>query len=167
MQPTILKDAVTVKLNEYQDMEMILLKGHLILEQTVNQLIDIHVKDPKRIDSMNLMFARKIELLSALIGHQFSEHYEHLKELNKIRNKVAHELFFDKYHEDLKSWACSVNMYTPKTLDRKRTYKNSVIKAFSFLSGLLIGMEKGIMAVQNSNKINSADAKNRAIKPQF
>jgi hypothetical protein len=140
--------AVTVNLNKYRDMEMILLKGHLILEQAINHLINIHVKDPQKIDSLNLMFAKKTDLLMALIGKQFSSEERHLKEINRIRNKLAHEFFFDKYHKELKSRACSVNGYTPKTINNKKTYKNTVTKAFSFLTGLLIGIAQGIKATQ-------------------
>ena len=122
---------------------MILLKGHLVLEQAVNSLIGMHVEDPKNIDSMGLMFDKKIKLLAALMGQQFPDLYRHLRRLNRIRNKMAHEVFFDKYHKDLKLWACAVNGYTPKTLNNKRTYKNSVIKAFSFLAGYLVGLERG------------------------
>jgi len=149
--------AVSVKLYEFEDIEMILLKGHLILEQTVNNLIYVHVKDHKKIDKMKLQFAKKIDLLAAILGSGtiFSKEYKHLKEINRIRNKLAHDLFFDKFHDDLKTWSCSVLGYTPKTINRKTTYKNSVIKAFSFIAGLLTGMKIGteeVMEMQSDSR---------------
>lgn len=149
MEPKTLEYAVEIKLKEYQDMEMILLKGHLILEQTINQLIEEYVKDIKAIESMNLMFAKKILILQALVGDNFTDIFCHLKELNRIRNKVAHELFFEKYHDDLKKWACNVNGHTPITINTKRTYKNQVIKAFAFLSGCLIGWTSALKVMKN------------------
>ena len=150
MEPQIIEYAVTVNLKEYQDMEMILLKGHLILEQTLNQIISDSVTDSKRIDSMRLMFYKKLELVMALNGSSITAVYPHLKEINRIRNKLAHELFFDKYHNELKKWACSVLGHTPKTIDSKKTYKNTVIKSFSYLAGLLIGVSEGIRATQGN-----------------
>jgi hypothetical protein len=148
MDPKILEIAVEIKLKEYQEMEMILLKGHLILEQTINQLIKKYVNDVNPFESMNLMFAKKILILQALIGDNFKDIFLHLKELNRIRNKVAHELFFAKYHDDLKKWACNVNGHTPKTINTKRTYKNQVIKAFAYLSGYLIGWESAVKTIK-------------------
>lgn len=148
----ILEHAVTVKLKEYSDMEMILLKGHLVLEQVLNQLIASYQLDTKRIDAMNLMFGKTLELAMALDNEIIKDGYPHLKEINRIRNKVAHELFFDKYHDDLKDWASAVLGYRPKTINSKRTYKNHVIKAFSWLSGMLLGISNVLEVVKGSNK---------------
>jgi hypothetical protein len=74
-----------------------------------------------------------------------------------LGNKVAHELFFDDYHNDLKKWASAVLGYTPKTIDSKRTYKNHVIKAFAWLSGLLLGISNGIEAGKSISKSKSND----------
>ena len=150
----VLKYAVTSTLKEYGEMEIILLKGHLILEQTLNQLIASHQLDTKRINKMNLMFGKTLELAMALNGSVLKNIYPHLKEINRIRNRVSHELFCEDYNNDLKKWASSVLEYRPKTIDSKRTYKNHVIKAFSFLAGQLLGMSNGIESVKNSNKAN-------------
>ena len=102
---------------------------------------------------MNLMFSKKLELAMALSKLPLKNNYAQLKEINRIRNKVAHELFFDKYHNDLKKWASSVLGYKPKTINTKRTYKNHVIKAFSFISGEIIGASNAINAIKSSNRI--------------
>ena len=148
--PEILKHSVTVTLKEYSDMEMILLKGHLVLEQVLNELISAHQLDTKRIDAMNLMFGKTLELVMDIDSRVINDDYSHLKEINRIRNKVAHELFFKDYHNDLKNWASSVLGYKPKTIDSKRTYKNHVIKAFSWLSGKLLGISNAIETVKGT-----------------
>ena len=98
---------------------------------------------------MNLMFSKKLELAMALSKLPLKNNYAQLKEINRIRNKVAHELFFDKYHNDLKKWASSVLGYKPKTINTKRTYKNHVIKAFSFISGEIIRASNAINAIKS------------------
>lgn len=148
----VLEYSVTVKLKEYSDMEMILLKGHLVLEQILHQFISAHQLDSKRVDAMNLMFSKTLELAMAIDANSIVEKYPHLKEINRIRNKIAHELLFDDYHEDLKKWASNVLGYTPKTINSKRTYKNHVIKAFSWLAGTLLGISNGIEVVKSPNK---------------
>lgn len=151
----LLEASVTITLKEYKDMEIILLKGHLVLEQVLCQLLSAHQLDLKRINSMNLMFNKTLELVMAIDSNVIANEYPHLKEINKIRNKVAHELFFDDYHDDLKKWASSVLGYTPKTINTNRTYKSHVIKAFSLLAGLLLGKSNGIEAVKNSKNHKS------------
>ncbi len=147
-----LEDTVTIGLKKYNEMEMILLKGHLVLEQLLNQLIYAHQLDGKHVDSMRLMFGKNLELVMVLDRRLLKDEYPHLKEINRIRNKVAHELFFDKYHDDLKKWASDVLGYTPKTINTKKTYKNHVVKAFSWLAGILTGTCKAVEAIKGSNK---------------
>ena len=137
--------ALEKHLRATDDIELILLKGHLVLEQVLNELLSFHIKSDKRLNSLNLMFAKKLELLIALEdGGRFIESgIDQLKEINRIRNKLAHKLDFDEYHDDLKAWACSVVGYTPVTLNRKRTYRNTLIKAFYLLAGMLSGVATG------------------------
>lgn len=62
----VLEFAITKNLKEYRDIEIILLKGHLILEQLVYQVITAYGLEEKHIERMNLSFARLIDLLIAL-----------------------------------------------------------------------------------------------------
>lgn len=156
--PAALQYAVTVTLKEYAHMELILLKGHLVLEQMLNSILVAKGIDSEKLNQMNLMFSKTLELSIAISGPVLKEEYFHLKEINRIRNKAAHELFFDKYHEDLKNWACLVLEHRPKTINSKRTYKNHVIKAFAFLAGKLQGISdvitefNGVATVQMRGK---------------
>ena len=90
--------ALEKHLRATDDIELILLKGHLVLEQVLNELLSFHIKSDKRLNSLNLMFAKKLELLIALEdGGRFIEsEIDQLKEINRIRNKLAHKLDFDE-----------------------------------------------------------------------
>ncbi|EGU47244.1 hypothetical protein VIOR3934_02707 [Vibrio orientalis CIP 102891 = ATCC 33934] len=125
------------------EIELVLLKGHLILEQAINQHLLRYIDHEKNLDSLSLMFAKKVDLLNALEGSKpnvWQEYTPYIKRINKIRNKLAHQLNFDDYHDELKSWACDVIGYTPKTLNSHTTYRNTVAKAFCFLVGFLLGV---------------------------
>lgn len=141
--------------DKYEEIELILLKGHLIIEQLINEALLVHMKDEKALDRLNIMFSKKIDLLTALEGEgSFSSKtiINQLMELNRIRNKLAHHLEFNDYHNDLKKWACSVLGYTPKTIDRKETYRNTVRHAFYRLTGYLVGsteMKKAFINKKN------------------
>ncbi|MFH1315377.1 MAG: hypothetical protein ABIH67_03195 [Candidatus Uhrbacteria bacterium] len=145
MEPKDIFNTLQKHLHATDDVELILLKGHLILEQVLNELLGSHINNVKRLNSLNLMFAKKLELLIALEdGARFIEsEIDQLKEINRIRNKLAHKLDFDEYHDDLKAWACSVVGYTPVTINRRSTYRNTLIKAFYLLTGILSGVATG------------------------
>lgn len=137
-------NALEKHLKKADEIEVILLKGHLILEQILNELLSCHIKSEKSLNSLNLLFSKKLDLLIALDGEHFlNSEIKHLREINRIRNKLAHKIDFSEYHKDLKAWACAVVGYTPSTINRKRTYKNTLIKAFYFLSGILSGFAGG------------------------
>ncbi len=76
-------------------------------------------------------------------GRFITSEIAQLREINRIRNKLAHKLDFDEYHNDLRSWACSVVGYTPVTINRKRTYRNTLVKAFYLLAAILSGFARG------------------------
>ena len=131
-------------LRSRDDIEMILLKGHLILEQALNQMLLCYIESQEDLCSLNLMFSKKLDLLVALSSKAWPpEEIDHLREINRIRNKLAHQLDFDAFHGELKRWACQVVGYTPKSINRKQTYRSTLMKAFYLLSGLLLGMAKG------------------------
>jgi len=126
-----------------QEPELLLLKGHLLLEQCVNELLRLYIAEKNDLEMLNLTFSRKLDLLHAL-GHRFpNAHFgseSQIRELNRIRNKLAHQLNFVDYENDLRRWACSVLGHTPKTIHRKATYASTVRKALyvivAFLSGV-------------------------------
>jgi hypothetical protein len=135
-------------LKDIDEIEIILLKGHLILEQILNEMLMIYIQDESDLDKLNLSFSRKLDLLSALMNGQKVSIFEfqQLREINRIRNRLAHVLDFSRNHSDLKAWACKILGYTPVTIDRKRTYKNTLLKAFYFLTAFLLGATKEIKA---------------------
>lgn len=118
-------------LRDTDEIEVILLKGHLILEQILNELLRFHIKSQKSLNSLNLLFSKKLDLFVALQDreHLLKAEVEQLREINRIRNKLAHRLDFSEYHSDLKSWACTVVGYTPATINRKRTYRNTLVSS--------------------------------------
>lgn len=128
-------------LHRDDEIELLLLKGHLILEQALNAQLSLHIPNKKSLDGLNLMFSKKLDLLVALEGGdpiKLIDSVKHLKEINRIRNKLAHQLEFKCHHKELKTWACAVLNYTPKTINRKRTFSNMVRKAFYFLTAALV-----------------------------
>jgi len=69
------------------------LKGHLIIEKALNDLIECGLKYPDRALIHSLRYGQKIDLLVSL-GLLKAESKPAFNKLNSIRNQIAHE--FDK-----------------------------------------------------------------------
>ena len=86
-------DALERHLKTQSEPELLLLKGHLILEQCLNQLLRTYIADEDSLDKMNLSFSRKLDLLVAL-GHKLyvpgANGEALVREINRIRNRLAH-----------------------------------------------------------------------------
>lgn len=144
----ILEFSVTKNLSEYSDIEVILLKGHLVIEQCLHHFIAGHKVDIKRIDEMNLMYGKLLELAMAIGGEYLNELYPHLKTVNKIRNKLAHQFEYDNLIDDLKSWSSLTLNCTPKTINLKRTYKRQIVRSFAYLAGSILGISNAMQEMK-------------------
>jgi len=145
-------DVLERHLKNPDELELILLKGHLVLEMALNRILVNYIHEA-HLSSLNLMFAKKIELVAAL--KEFNQpiardELGQLREINRIRNKLAHKLDFAEFHSDLKKWACDVVGYIPTTIYRRRTYRNTLLKAFYQLCGVLFGMAQGMEPVNKN-----------------
>ncbi len=96
--------AVWQHLDSKSDLELILLKGHLILES----MLDLTLERNDISGSANFSFYRKVV---AIEGLTVSDNIKSklllmpLKEINKLRNKVAHEIHFKLENSAFEKWA--------------------------------------------------------------
>ncbi len=74
---------------------LVILKGHLLLEEIITEILKVKLKD----NPLNLkvsdkwMYAKKLEMFWALVQGEFDgKFWGALKEINTIRNKMAHAL---------------------------------------------------------------------------
>lgn len=77
------------------DTTMIILKGHLLVEETLTEILKFTLKEsnPMTIKLHNMMFAQKANLVWALKHDKMKLNiWPSLKRLNAIRNKMAHSL---------------------------------------------------------------------------
>lgn len=74
-------------------MTLIVLKGHLLAEETLDELIELRCAEPQHIEYARISFAIKITLARALCGDiVWKGSWPLLKKLNQLRNGLAHNL---------------------------------------------------------------------------
>ena len=136
--------AIQRELLKAQDLETVVLKGHLIVEIQLNASLEAILKS--NIDSVRLSFAKKLELLSCVwpplkddslfVGRSI---YESWKELNSIRNKIAHQLSPVNMRALLIAWVTNTLGYKLKTINRTTVLKRNIVKAIALEVGYLSG----------------------------
>ncbi|MEC4840527.1 hypothetical protein R2360_13670 [Mycobacteroides chelonae] len=78
----------------------VLLRGHLWLENALDDLITAEVKNPTPLSMDRMRFASKVNLVEAL-GLLGQSESQTLREINKIRNRLAHDLHGEPTLDDL------------------------------------------------------------------
>ncbi|EAQ95973.2 hypothetical protein [Congregibacter litoralis] len=129
-------------LDDAYDIETILIKGHLIIEQALNEWLGLYINNEKRLRGLGLTFSRKIDLAVALHRNppkRMDSLVQQLREINRLRNKLAHKLDFDVHKDELVTWCKSVSEIE-YGMNKEATLKRNVIVAFSALTAFLVGL---------------------------
>lgn len=122
------------------DITLVVLKGHLLIEENINVLIAKHCWLPENIKKANLQSEQKIKIAQAL-SHFYAIPYfwQSITSLNSLRNELAHNLDSDK----IRSKALSFVAYRYKSQNKEfktqyiRTKRRLVAEVKSSLAYLL------------------------------
>ena len=153
--------AVERHLLSAQDIETVILKGHLLIETTLNDALKSTIgPDYERI---GLRFAQKLELLTcvwprikstSIIGPRSL--YDDRKELNSVRNKIAHQLTPLNMRTLLIDWVTASLGYKLRTIGRTTVLKRNIVKVVAmevaYFTGQIethkyIGSNKALQAI--------------------
>ncbi len=127
-------------LDKQKEIDLIILKGHLILEILVGVCISKYLSEGEDIESLNLTFYKKVNLLKLLSKNEFNDIDKailYLKQINTIRNKLAHSFKFDEKKSGIDKWASEVLKEFPVTKFSRFTYKSKIVHAFSALGRII------------------------------
>ncbi|MGD0185827.1 MAG: hypothetical protein ABSC25_11335 [Roseiarcus sp.] len=127
------------KMPQTDDLTLIVLKGHLLIEEWINSTIDELLPNPQALKAAQLDCFQRTRLLMAMLpDHGFHDILELFEKLNTIRNKVGHMLeppqiddriaaFIDSVESRMETQLKASELPQPKRLSR----------AISFLTGQL------------------------------
>ncbi len=74
------------------DLTLLVLRGHLLIEEQLQALIERAVRDAAPLDEARLTFAQKSRLAQAVLGPPFSTDalWYFIGQLNRLRNRLSH-----------------------------------------------------------------------------
>jgi len=127
--------AVWAHLDSQKNIELVLLKGHLMLEVMVNSALSSHFKQGSASD-LGLSFHKKVELLERFRAKgdpMFSKVKQAIFQVNRIRNRLAHNWQFES-QEELSTWAESVLAEFPCEKFTRFTFRTRIVHAFATLA---------------------------------
>lgn len=136
--------AVWGHLDSRTDLELILLKGHLLIEQILDgKLNRCGIENRK-----SLSFYSKILAIEKLDFEQTEKKkiiLNALKKLNKLRNNLAHDYKFDLNNGELEKWAKGILKNLNGEKYTRFTFRTKIVHAFSTLT-------KNILELTNKEK---------------
>ena len=125
--------AVWGHLHSRTDLELILLKGHLLIEQ----ILDVKLNRCGIQNRKSLSFYGKILAIEKLNFEQSEKKkiiLNELKKLNKLRNNLAHDYKFDLKNEELELWAKEILKNLNGEKYTRFTFRTKIVHAFSTLT---------------------------------
>lgn len=86
-------ERVRMHLPSGNDLTLIALKGHLLAEEALDDLIRFYCKQPEHLDDVEIRFFVKARIARALSGHiVWTGLWPLIDALNSVRNDLAHNL---------------------------------------------------------------------------
>ena len=132
------------------DLELIVLKGHILLEYLLNQIINVKSDYNLEIENTTFSFNQKIEILVILnIIENNSDIFQILKSWNNLRNQIAHKLYFDRKLVDK---LIKLGVKGTKGEDHLPSNDNERAKAMKFLIPMTSGYLTGQFAMSENKK---------------
>ena len=76
------------------NLTLIVLKGHLLVEEELNEILNLKLRLPKALFDARLSFNQRLAVLKALLGSERDSgiRFKAIEHLNSLRNKLAHNL---------------------------------------------------------------------------
>jgi len=103
---------------ESGDLELILLKGHLLIEEVLTAIINAGIRKPAVLEAAKIPFAMKQKIARAVIpGTDMPLLWEAVSSVNTARNALAHGLEPDRTVKTVRSFISLVERQQPD-LDR-------------------------------------------------
>ncbi len=143
------RDILMKELDGINNIELLILKGHILIEYSLNKFINDVNDGEVDIDQTNFTFYNKI-LVAEFLG--LFKNKDHLREnlinINKLRNQIAHKLFYEE--ELLKRIIekyVALNIFGSEIEKNKPDFENFYFIIIS-ICGLTIGKKMGAQKIK-------------------
>lgn len=128
-----------LKLPHGKDVVLVILKGQLLVEGQVKQIVIQRVSHFAALNDARLNFSQQICLAHALVGNDTAPWiWSSLKKLGALRNKIAHEMEADSLTKEIEKFINSV----PGFFENTETQDQLELKLWSLFVNVSALVEK-------------------------
>jgi len=138
-----------------KDVTLIILKGHLLIEENVSYFLDQCFMTPEIVRDARLTFYQKIKILQAIIGDSNSDIWKSVLILNSLRNNLAHNLEIPKLNQNINELLMTIFGDYNLSISEKQMAM-SLKRGIAYLCGIVIGMCEGYLTCR---RVTSPDGK--------
>jgi len=99
-----IKAKLEASLQHVDESAVVLLKGHLIIEEALNEIIGTFVFHSEQLDKVRISFAQKVAIARAMsLDEHENEMWQLILAVNSLRNELAHSLNSPKRQKKTKA----------------------------------------------------------------
>ncbi len=158
-------DKLKVHLPIAKDPTVVILRGHLLIEELLDDIISFYLKEPSAINDARLTFFQKMRLAQGILGKKNDDStWKVIEALNRLRNQISHRLpdanLIDKMNPILKAIFEDEFDQIPEDIYSK---SKALRKGIIFHCAMLSGMIEGMKAVKISYQASAPDAKSHGV----
>lgn len=102
-------------MSRLQDMTLLVLKGHLLIEEQLEYFLEQAARAPRQLMDARLTYAQKLQLVRALCGMS-GEEFDFAKAISAIRNSLAHRADADELPSRIDALLRQFNKEVPQKL---------------------------------------------------
>ncbi len=104
MNNKVFKEFLT-EMQKLKDEHLHILRGHLLIEEKLRELITVKVKKPEALSDARLSFNQILCIAVSFYWKKNSDWlWGSIRKLNNIRNNLSHQLTLKKYEDNIKSF---------------------------------------------------------------
>ena len=118
-----------------EDLTLVILKGHLLIEEQVRKIIDERVRKPDALKDAKLECHQAICIAEALCPEEEEYIWNAVKKLNNIRNELAHKTEPVGIDDRIEDFINSVP-WVPDVEDRRKRIEYRLFALFEAVSSL-------------------------------
>lgn len=132
------------------DLTLIVLKGHLLIEEEINGILRMRLAEPKALFDARLSFSQRLAVLKALSGHDSEEifRFAAIEALNGLRNQLAHNL---EPKDIEKRVAAFLHEFEDPEMGEEYSQQSTgqrLKRSVAFLCGMLAGWQRTVTSLQ-------------------
>jgi hypothetical protein len=131
------------------DLTLIVLKGHLLLEELIDGIIADSLSNPTALTPARLTIFQRLRLARALVNKVLDGPLDSAEKLNTLRNRMAHHLEPPQFERDVTAFLRTLeDLEVPVTKYEEMSTARRLKEAIAFLCGHLSGWRQGYAAVR-------------------